>query len=270
MIDYSVLMTVFKNDVPEYFVESVSSMLNQTVKTNDFVLVCDGPITEELELAIKTVFEGYESILNLLRLPENVGLGKALHIGLPLCKNEWVARMDDDDISHLNRCEVELRYIESHPGLSIVGSYVNEFDNNPNRPLRTKRVPIEEKEILQFSKRRNPFNHSSLMIKKNDILKAGNYSIMRTNQDVDTWVRVLNKGFKGANIPQSLVDFRFDKNTYKRRKDWDNIKLLIDVWKRFWKQGYCSMFDYCYVFSVQIIMYLIPYKLLQWAYDHLR
>ena len=90
MIDYSVLMTVFKNDVPEYFVESVSSMLNQTVKTNDFVLVCDGPITEELELAIKTVFEGYESILNLVRLPENVGLGKALHIGLPLSEKERI------------------------------------------------------------------------------------------------------------------------------------------------------------------------------------
>lgn len=270
MWDYSVLMTVYKKDSPEYFLQSVSSMLNQTVKTNDYVLVCDGPITDKLELAIKTAFEGHENILNLVRLPQNVGLGQALYEGLPLCKNEWVARMDDDDIAHLDRCEIELRFIEEHPGLSIVGSFVNEFEDDPNNPIRLKEGPTDEAAILKFSKRRNPFNHSTLMIKKDDILKAGNYSTMRTNQDVDTWVRVLNKGYKGANIPQPLVDFRFDKKTYERRKEWKNIKLMIDVWSNFWKQGYCSFADYMYVFCLQIAIFLMPNKLLQWAYNHMR
>jgi glycosyltransferase involved in cell wall biosynthesis len=270
MLDYSVLMTVYKKDSPEYFIQSVSSMLNQTLKTNDFVLVCDGPITEELEQAITTVFTGHEDILNLVRLPQNVGLGQALHNGLPLCKNEWVARMDDDDISHLDRCEIELKFIEEHPGLSIVGSYVNEFEDNPRKPIRVKEVPTGEESILKYSKRRNPFNHSTVMIKKQDIIAAGNYSTMRTNQDVDTWVRVLNKGYKGSNIDQPLVDFRFDKNTYERRKEWKNIKLMIDVWKNFWKQGYCSFADYLFVASMQIAVFIMPNKLLEWAYDHLR
>lgn len=270
MLEYSVLMTVYKKDSPEYFIQSVSSMLNQTAKTNDFVLVCDGPITEELEQAIKTVFTGHEDILNLVRLPENVGLGQALYEGLPLCKNEWVARMDDDDIAHLDRCEVELRYIEENPNVSIVGSFVNEFEDDPDQPIRLKEVPTGEAEILKFSKRRNPFNHSTLLIKKSDILNAGNYSKMRTNQDVDTWVRVLNRGYKGANIPHPLVDFRFDKKTYERRKEWKNIKLMIDVWKNFWRQGYCSFADYIYVLCLQIAIYIMPNKLLQWAYDHMR
>ena len=270
MMEYSVLMTVYKKDSPEFFIQSVSSMLNQSAKTNDFVLVCDGELTDELEQAIKTAFSGNEGILNLVRLPQNVGLGQALHDGLPLCKNEWVARMDDDDIAHPDRCEIELTYIEDHPDITILGSYVNEFEDDPKHPIRVKEVPTDQTVILHFAKRRNPFNHSTLMIKRDDIIAAGNYSTMRTNQDVDTWVRVLNKGYKGANIPQPLVDFRFDKNTYERRKEWKNIKLMIDVWRSFWKQRYCSFSDYVYVVFMQLAVYIMPGKLLQWAYDHLR
>lgn len=270
MFDYSVLMTVFEKDSPDYFKQGVNSMLNQTVKTNDFVLVCDGPITDELEKVIEEVFAGYEDILNLVRLPQNVGLGQALNQGLLLCKNEWVARMDDDDISHPKRCEIELKYIEDNPFVSIVGSYVNEFDSNVEKPVRIKKVPTTQDEILKYSKRRNPFNHSSVMIKKSDIIAAGNYSLLRTNQDVETWIRVLNKGYKGANIDQALVDFRFNEDTYYRRKDWKNIKLLLDVWKGFRKQKYCSLVDYLFVVAVQTAMFLMPQKLLEWVYNRFR
>lgn len=270
MMEYSVLMTVYKKDSPEFFIQSVKSMLNQTKKTNDFVLVCDGEITDELEQAIKTVFQGNEEILNLIRLPKNVGLGEALHYGLPLCKNDWVARMDDDDIAHLNRCEIEMDYVEDNPGLSIIGSYVNEFEDKPTKPIRVKRVPTNQEEILKFSKHRNPFNHSTVMINKADILAAGNYSTMRTNQDVDTWVRVLNKGYKGANIAMPLVDFRFDKKTYERRKEWKNIQLMLKVWEGFWKKGYCSFVDYIYVCCMQLSIRLIPPKILEWIYNYFR
>lgn len=270
MENYSVLMTVYKYDSPEFFIKSVQSMLNQTVRTNDFVLVCDGELTDELESAIKTVFEGHKEILNLIRLNQNVGLGQALHDGLPFCKNEWVARMDDDDIAHLERCEKELKFLEDHPGYSIVGSYVNEFDDDPLKPIRVKVVPLSEEQILKYSKRRNPFNHSTVMIRKSDILSVGNYSTMRTNQDVDTWIRVLNGGFKGANINQPLVDFRFDNNTYERRKKWKNIKSLIIVWRKFYRQGFCSFADYLYVLFVQLFIFIMPKKILKWAYNHYR
>ncbi len=263
-------MTVYKNDSPEFLMQSISSMLNQTVKSDDFVLVCDGEITDELERAISISFRGNEDILNLIRLPRNVGLGQALHDGLPLCKHKWVARMDDDDIAHPDRCEIELKYIEEHPGLSIVGSYVNEFEDDPEHPIRIKAVPVEQDEILRFSKRRNPFNHSTVMINKEDIILAGNYSTMRTNQDVDTWVRVLNKGLSCRNIPLPLVDFRFDNKTYQRRKDWKNIKLMIDVWRKFRRLGYCSGFDYAYVVCMQLAIYCMPNKWLVWLYNNKR
>ena len=269
-MNYSVLMTVYCKDSPEYLVQSVSSMLDQTYKTDEFVLVCDGKLTDDLEESIKTVFKGYESILNIVRLPENVGLGKALNIGLPLCKNSWVARMDDDDIAHINRCEVQIDFIKKHPGISIIGSYVNEFSEDNQKPIRVKKVPIDEKDIIRYAKRRNPFCHSSLMIKKEDILAAGNYSTMRTNQDVETWVRVLNKGFIGANIPLPLVDFRFDHKTYKRRKDINNILLMIKTWFGFYKNGYCSLIDFLYVLTVQTAVFLMPEFILKKLYNKYR
>lgn len=270
MDGYSVLMTVYKKDSPEFFLQSVSSMLNQTIKTDDFVLVCDGEITDELEQAIKIAFKGNERILNLVRLPKNEGLGEALRVGVPLCKNALIARMDDDDLAKSFRCERELIEFEKDNELAICGSYMNEFESSPSTILREKKVPLSHDEILRFSRRRNPFNHSTVMFKKDEILRVGNYSGMRTNQDVDLWVRALNNGVKGKNIDVPLVDFRFGNDTYRRRKNWKNVKLLLNVWKGFVQAHYCSLWDYCYVLVVQIAVFLMPTAILKWSYDHFR
>lgn len=270
MENYSVLMTVYKKDSPEFFKTSVDSMLNQTVMTNDFVLVCDGELTDELNNLINNYEQKYKNLFNVVRLPSNIGLGCALAQGILECKNELVARMDDDDISHKDRCEKQLNFFANNPDIDLLSSYVSEFEHNPLEPIRIKKVPTKQNEILKFSKRRNPFNHSAVMVKKSSLIDAGNYSVMRTNQDVDTWVRMLNQGYVGANIDEVLVDFRFDNNTYSRRKNWKNVKLMIDVWKNFYKKGYCSYSDYLYVLCIQIGVLIIPQKILHWAYDNFR
>ncbi len=268
--DYSVLMTIYKKDNPEYAKASIDSMLAQTHKTNDFVLVCDGDVTEELNVVIDGYVSKYPDIFNVVRLPQNVGLGAALRCGVPFCKNELIARMDDDDIANPNRCETEIKYFEEHPNCVLVGAHMNEFDNDPNEVLRVKKVPIGLDNIKKYSRRRNPFNHSTVMFKKSAVLEAGNYSEMRTNQDVELWVRMINKGYQCENIDEILVDFRFDKNTLKRRKEWKNSKLMIDVWKQFRKNKYCSYWDYLVVKWTQIAIYIMPKKLLNWVYNNLR
>lgn len=270
MKNYSVLMTMYKKDNPAHARLAIDSMLNQTVKTNDFVLVCDGPLTKELDELIDVYQKNNAGIFNVVRFEENKGLGAALRYGVNICKNDLIARMDDDDIAKLNRCEIELKVFEEHPEVSIVGAYMNEFEENPNEVLRVKTVPVEQADILRFAKRRNPFNHSTVMFKKQDIIMVGNYSEMRTNQDVDLWVRALNKGLIGINVSESLVDFRFDSNTYQRRKDWKNVKLLIEVWSEFYKSGYCRLKDLLYVVVVQLVMFVFPKSVIQWCYDHLR
>lgn len=269
MQKYSVLMTIYKNDNIKYARESINSMLMQTIRTDDFVIVCDGPLTKELYKMIEEYDRSYPGIFHIIKLEQNVGLGSALRRGVHYCKNDIIARMDDDDIAKPERCEKELAKLEELD-VSIVGSYVNEFDNVPSLSLRTKKVPITYEEIIKFSKRRNPFNHSSVMFRKKDVLAAGNYSSLRTNQDVELWIRMLNNGFKGVNIEENLVDFRFEKDTYYRRKMYNNIKIMIKLWKKFLKQGYCDMSDYLYVVGLQIFIFLSPVVVIKWAYNHLR
>lgn len=269
MQQYSVLMTMYKKDVPAYAKLAIDSMLNQTVITDDFVLVCDGPLTEELNELLGEYSRKYP-FFNVVKLPQNIGLGAALRKGVILCKNELIARMDDDDIARPQRCELELLEFEKRHDLDICGSFMNEFESNPTEIIRIKEVPVSQEEILSFSRRRNPFNHSTVMFKKESILSVGNYSPMRTNQDVDLWVRALNQGLVGTNIPEALVNFRFDSKTYQRRKDWKNVKLMIEVWSSFRKNRYCSLLDYMYVVLMQMSAYILPSKCLEWAYNHLR
>ena len=270
MENYSVLMTVYKKDNPSFVKQGIDSMLAQTVLTDDFVLVCDGPLTNELNKLIDNYKSEYKEIFHIVRMEKNVGLGAALRHGLPLCKNRLVARMDDDDVAYPERCEKELKYYEMHPEISILGAYVAEFENEISNVIREKEVPTDMNSIMEFSRRRNPFNHSTVMLDKEKILSIGNYSEMRTNQDVDLWVRALNRGLIGANLPESLVYFRFDNDTYQRRKDMKNVKLMVKVWKNFYKNKYCRLNDLMFVTLMQYGVALAPTKLIQWAYDHLR
>ena len=91
MAEYSVLMSVYAKENPEYLRESIESIWNQTVKTNDFWVVCDGPLTKELDAVLEENQKAHKEVFHLLRLKENVGLGRALNEGLKCCKNEAVA-----------------------------------------------------------------------------------------------------------------------------------------------------------------------------------
>ena len=101
-------MSLYKDENPVWLENSLLSMVKQTIKPDEIVLVLDGPITEELEYCVQKYKANYPEIMKIVPLKENVGLAKALDIGLEYCKNELVARMDTDDISLANRCELQL------------------------------------------------------------------------------------------------------------------------------------------------------------------
>ena len=104
-MEYSVLMSVYAKEEPVYLDTAIQSMLDQTVRTDDFVIVCDGPLTAELDAVLERHLAQNPAVLHLVRLPQNIGTGAALNIGLTRCKNELIAKMDSDDISVLDRCE---------------------------------------------------------------------------------------------------------------------------------------------------------------------
>ncbi|WP_264176893.1 glycosyltransferase [Claveliimonas monacensis] len=251
-------MALYIKEKPEYLNLAIKSMVEQTLKPDEIVIVKDGEITVELQAILDYYTEEYPKLFNIVGYERNMGLGFALNYGLKHCKNDLVARMDTDDISKPNRCMKQVKAFERFPDCAIIGSAVEEFYGNTDNITGCRAVPSDYIEIYQFAKRRSAFNHPSVMYRKSKVLEFGGYSTLRRNQDVDLFGRMLYGGCKATNFKESLLWFRSDENLAKRRKSWENTWSYIETIRRFWRIGYSSFFDFVIVAGAQTLMYLMP------------
>lgn len=264
-LKYSVLMTVYTKDNPDYFALSLDSMINQTCKPDEIVIVKDGSIRKQLQDIIDSRKNRQVKIIQL-QLPVNKGLGLALNEGIKICKNELIARMDADDYSMPNRCELQLKMFEKYPDLDIIGCPVDEFVDDIDNVVGCRNVPYTNDEIYAFAKKRDPFNHPTVMYKKSVVLKAGMYSDYRKNQDTDLWIKMLSNGAQCMNLKEHVFRFRFDSDTYRKRKSWVNTKILLEIRYKAWQSGFNTFFDFLLVATSQIGVYILPVWFQRWLY----
>ncbi|MCI8728159.1 MAG: glycosyltransferase [Hungatella sp.] len=255
---YSVLMSVYAKENPEYLKLAIESMLNQTVPTNDFVLVCDGPLTPGLDAVIDTIYNQYPAIFQVVHLERNCGLGNALNTGLKICKNELVARMDSDDISLPYRCELQLREFKEKPELALCSGDIAEFISDMEDIKSIRSVPHSHREIVTFAKRRNPMNHMAVMFKKSAVRRAGGYIEISYVEDYYLWVRMLNKGFKASNIKQILVNARIGNGMHKRRGGFSYIKSIYTLQKKMMEMHFISPGEFIVNCFIRIGGSIIP------------
>lgn len=236
--EYSVLMSVYHKETPEYLRQAIESIQSQTLPTDDFVLVCDGPLNPELDAVIATKQQEMGNTLNVVRLVKNGGLGNALNEGIKHCKNELVARMDSDDIAYPDRCEKQIAVFNMHPEVSICSGIVEEFTTDPNT-VDTRRVPPETNaEIIEFAKKRNPFNHPCVMYKKSAVEAVGSYQDFYLLEDYYLWLRMLMAEYQGYNIQEPLLHMRAGSDMYKRRAGWKYAKTQVRLFKFMKNEGF--------------------------------
>ena len=259
-LNYSVLMSVYFKEKPEYLEKSIDSMLSQTYLTNDFVIIKDGNLTKELEKILLKYQENY-SFIHIYGYEKNKGLGYALNYGLEKCKNNLVARMDSDDISLPSRCEEQIKIFLNNPNIDIVGTSIYEFSTDENKIDSIKYMPTIESEIKKYSRRRNPFNHPTVMYKKEIIKELGGYPLGIRGEDFALFSKLIFKGKKGINIKEPLLKYRSNKDMYKRRSSSMDAKAVINVIKNNYKLGYISFLDLLIVFILQLLGLIIPKKL---------
>lgn len=242
--EYSVLMSIYHKEKPEYLKQAIESIQTQTISTNDFVLVCDGPLNERLDGVIAAKQQEMGTTLNVVRLAKNSGLGNALNEGIKYCKNELVARMDSDDIAYPNRCEKQMAVFNTHSEVSICSGIVEEFTTDPNT-VDTKRVPPETNaEIVEFAKKRNPFNHPCVMYKKSAVEAVGSYQDFYLLEDYYLWLRMLMTGYQGYNIQEPLLHMRAGSDMYLRRAGWKYAKTQARLFKFMKGQGFIGVGQY--------------------------
>ncbi|CAM4271904.1 amylovoran biosynthesis protein AmsE [Streptococcus penaeicida] len=256
---YSVLMSVYIKENPEFLKEALDSIFNQTVLTDDLVLVCDGPLTNDLEEVIKNFKNKFCDIINVIRLEKNMGLGFALNEGLKSCKNELVARMDTDDISLPNRCELQLKKFEKNKSLALISGKILEFQDKQDVITGSRVVPLTNSDIINFSKRRNPFNHPAVMFKKSVVEAVGGYDEKyHLFEDYYLWVRILNEKYFVENIGNPLLLMRTPSDLYLRRGGYSYARDLLkfNIWMK--SIGWISSFDFILSALPHAIVCILP------------
>lgn len=237
--NYSVLMSVYHKEKPEYLKAAIDSILNQSVMTNDFVIVCDGPLNQGLDEVIADYVRTAPGLFNVYRLSRNMGLAKALNNGILQCRNELIARMDSDDISAPDRMEKQIQAIRVQDA-DIVGTNIIEFTGNIENTGRTRQVPENNDEIIRFAKKRSPFNHPAVMYKKSVVVDAGFYEDYRYFEDYNLWTTMLLKGYKGYNIQENLLYMRAGQDMYRRRGGFGYVKCIFRFKNHLRKNGFIS------------------------------
>lgn len=254
---FSVLMSVYHKENPEYLDKALNSVFNQTIFPNEVVLVEDGTLNENLDKVISEYKKKYPKILKVVKYAINRGLGVALHDGLLECSNEIVFRMDTDDICERDRFEKQLNIFQNMD-VDIVGSNIVEYNETMEEITGYRVVPENDKDIKNRAKKRNPINHMTVAYKKSKVIEAGNYQDMLYFEDYYLWVRMIKNNCKFYNIQENLVNVRGGNDMIKRRGGTKYIKPIIKFEKQLLKLKLINIIEYQINILERILVSLIP------------
>lgn len=255
---FSVLFSVYYKEKPEFFDKALESIYNQTVQADEWVIVKDGPISQELQDVIDK-YKNYDHIIiKEIPLDENKGLGIALSYGVPECSYDLIARMDTDDIAVSNRFELQLAEFRNNPDLDLCGGQIIEFETDETVPVAERRVPLTQDEIVKFQKIRSAFNHMTVMFKKSKVLEAGNYKDCPLMEDDMLWVDMILAGAKCMNIDEYLCNVRTNRDMIARRGGLKYYKKYKRARKMIYKTGFISYGQYFKTNFIQFCVCIMP------------
>ena len=267
-LKFSVLMSVYHKEKPDYLQKSLESVFNQTVVPNEVLLVEDGKLTSDLDRVIEQFEKKYPMIMKVVKYEKNRGLGVALHDGLLECSNELVFRMDTDDICLPTRFEKQLRVFEEQ-NVDVVGSNITEYDETMENVTSRRIVPENDSEIKKMAKKRNPMNHVTVGYKKSAVIKSGNYQDMLYFEDYYLWARMIRKGYIFYNIQEDLVNVRGGNDMIKRRGGKKYIKPIINFEKSLLNINSINKYEYYKNVSQRVIVSMIPNGFRYFLYNRL-
>jgi glycosyltransferase involved in cell wall biosynthesis len=269
----SVLMSVYKNDNLIFFREAVLSMLEQTVQPEQFVLVCDGPLSDDYFKEIDWASNRFNEVgvdFKLVKLEMNIGLGLALYEGFKHCTEEFILRMDSDDISRLERIEITKKYISKNPNIDVFGTNIEEFDKCIGDLNRFREVPLSRTDIVKYGKKRNPMNHVTVCMRKKAIFNVGGYESVLFHEDYYLWVKIIMSGFNIININHCLVDVRVGNDLIGRRSGLTYLNYEIIFATKCLETGFFNYLELFKYLIPRIILRLLPKFCLNIIYKGLR
>lgn len=256
--EFSVLMSVYKSENPEWFRLALESVLNQSVLPSEIVLVKDGPLTPELDAVVDEFVLRYP-VFNIIINEKNLGLGLALQKGVLACRSNIIARMDTDDIIPNDRFEKQLAVLNDN--IDVVSSWSLTFRDTIDNVVAVRKMPETHKDIERLAHRRSPVCHAACLMRKESVLKAGNYQDRKYYEDYNLWVRMILNGSKFYNVQEVLYYVRTYDIQTKRRGGLKYLRNELGYMREFYDMGFYSFSDLIINSNIRIIGRLVPESL---------
>lgn len=264
---FSVLMSVHASEQPGYLAACLDSLIAQSLPPTEVVLVEDGPLGQDLLDCI----ERYRGLLPLVsvKLPENIGLARALNVGLTHCSHDLVARMDTDDICRPDRFECQIASLREHPEIDVVGAMIEEFDPTMQHSLGVRKLPLSHAKLSRFAKIRCPMSHPSVVFRKQAVLEVGGYPAFRKAQDYALWSLMLTKHYRMQNLDKVLLSMRAGNDMLARRGK-EHLKFELAILKFQRSIGFLNYREYLLSYTIRSIVRRSPMVIKKMLYRFAR
>ena len=259
----AVVMTVWRGSDPEHFAEAIESVHRQTRTPDRFIIVCDGPLTEDLETVLKAKYAKKRFLVE--RLEKNGGQGPALNYGANRADTDLVAIMDSDDICRPDRLEKQLALFAEGAG-DIIGGGIEEFTRKPGDLEQFRKVPRDPETMRKWIAYRTPFNHVTIVVRKAVFEEIGGYKALTHTLDWDLIARAMAAGARLHNTEDILVDVRVNP---KRSYDKGYLREEMAVLNGAYRQGVIGLRDWFLSQLIRRARRLAPIWLLGPAYRFL-
>lgn len=258
----SLIMATF-NDQPKYLNIAIESIINQSFKDWELIIVDDSNDANTIE-----TIDRYSKKDNRIKVVRNnetkYGFVPALNVGLEKACGNYIGRMDGDDISYPMRLEKEVDFLEANLEIDVVGTQTAIIDENGNKTSEI-RFPAHGVKFSVFQIFRCPMQHGTILMRSKLINHGIRYDEhFKRSEDLELWLRLQKKGYRLYNIQEILYDFRI-VNSYAQKRNREHFKYNIMArWKNLSIRNpfptLCGLFVSC-------LYYITPVKIKSWAYS---
>ena len=255
--EFSLLLPVYARDTADFLrLAFESSVTQQTLRPAEVVVVQDGPVPQALAAELVRIERESPIPVRIVKLAANVGLTKALNAGLDACSYPVVARMDADDVSLPERFAKQWELMSG--GYDLVGTGMSEFEVDPDAPVAERIPPTGPDRIRAHARTHNPFNHPTMMYRRDALARVGNYEPFGKMEDYWLGVRLIAAGARVENIAEPLVRYRVGSGAFARRGGWKEAQTEWALQRAMREIGFISRGEYLRNVVMKGVYRLLP------------
>lgn len=198
------------NTAEDLLRESISSILKQTYKNIEFIIVDDRG-KNDVQKIVNTF---NDSRIKVIRNKKNMGLVDSLNYAIENSNGKYIARMDTDDYSHPERIETQVKFLEEHPEFILVSGNAKFYDGRSIIGCSNWYGEVTANDLKKGS---SHIIHPSVMMRAKELKLLGGYKNYRRCEDYALWIEMIVSGYRCYVMDDILIRYHLSTDDYKKR-----------------------------------------------------